>query len=234
MINEKFQPERRQYSIVLIGDFNPAMFHPEWFRRHEIISPEESNLAQNSSNPAVVTPQLTIFQTTQLSVRIDQNRFQVVAQKEPLIVVKDFIVKTFEKLGALVIRAYGFNYSAQYKIATYKEYQLIGDRLAPKEYWADLLGDEVTGDERQSGLASLKMLKTKSGDETGQISVNLQPSDLFKPGIHLSCNDHTQIDEENSSAELVIEKIEAAFDATFKKMANLQIRLLEEVTKNEQ
>ena len=26
-------PERQQYSLILLGEFNPAMFQPEWFKK---------------------------------------------------------------------------------------------------------------------------------------------------------------------------------------------------------
>lgn len=39
--------ERQQYSIVLIGEFNPAMFQPEWFSRNNIIAPEEIDVIRN-------------------------------------------------------------------------------------------------------------------------------------------------------------------------------------------
>ena len=234
-MNEMFLPEKRQYSVVLIGEFNPMIFQPEWFRRNDILSPEEVDVAQNQNakTPTVISPQLTMFKTSQLSLHIEQKRFQVVAEKEPLIILKDFVSKTFEKLGGVVITSFGFNYSAHYKIESQEKYQIIGDRLAPKQYWECLLEDEVSGVDRKSGLISLTMQKTKD-EKQGHLSMNLQPSALVQPGLYISCNDHTNMSEEQAVAEYAIERIVDIFDQSFDKMVTLQETLLAEVTKEDE
>lgn len=223
-----FIPERKQYSIVLIGEFNPAMFHPEWFTKNDIISQEECDFAksQTQSVPLIVTSQLTMFKTSQLNVKIETKRFQVVCEKEPFIIVKDFIVKTFERLGSFMIKAYGINYSAHYNVGSISTYQTIGDNLAPKKYWEHLLEKEISGDERKSGLSSIQMQKIKE-DGTGTISVVLQPSICIKPGVFIGCNDHTNVLDEDSSAEIVIDHLENTFDDIIADMKEQQINLLE-------
>ena len=135
-------PERQQYSLVLVGNFNPAMFQPEWFKINSIISSEDFDLARSDTlkNSIIVTPQLTIFKTTQLNIKIDQNRFEIIAEKEPFVSVIDFASKTFENLGSFTLKAFGFNYSGHYKVDDISSWHKIGDRLAPKSYWATLLG----------------------------------------------------------------------------------------------
>ena len=66
----KFEPERKQFSIVLIGNFNAALFEPEWFFRNGIISQEDVDLArdENSVFPIVVTSQRKGFKVPILSV----------------------------------------------------------------------------------------------------------------------------------------------------------------------
>ncbi len=231
-MSASFIPERKQYSIVLIGQFSPAMFQPEWFYRNNIISLEEMDFARNQSStcPIIVTPQLTLFKTSQFSVKIEQRRFQIVAEKEPAIILKDFIVKTFENLGGLSINAFGFNFSAHYQINSISDYHKIGDRLNPKKYWESLLGDEVSGDDRKSGLTSLQVQKTKK-DVNGQISVTFQPSAYIKPGVYIACNDHTNIFDEDSSAERVTETIEKEFEKSIANLQNIQLNILTEVIK---
>lgn len=225
-------PEKEQYSIVLVGDFNPMMFQPEWFSRNLIISPEEVDFAksQTALSPLIVSPQLTAFKTSQFSIKIEQKRLQVVCEKEPFIVIKDFVLKAFEKLGGFTISAYGFNYSAHYAIDTLETFQKIGDNLAPKKYWESLLGDEVTGTERKSGLAAIQMQKTKE-EKRGQISLILQPSILIKTGVFMSCNDHTNVDIEDSNAEQVSEQINENFDKSVAFMRKIQIDVLNEASK---
>jgi len=230
----KLTPERKQYSVALIGTFNPLMFQPEWFGRNNVISPEEIEFARNQSNvlPTIVTPQLTIFRTSQLSIRVEENSFQVVAEKEPLISVKDFVKKTFEKLGGLTIRAFGYNYSAHYEFESIAARNIFADKLTPKQYWNILLGKDVSGDDRKGGLAALQMYKYKE-DNKGQISVVLQPSAHIKTGIFITCNDHTNIHEDDSAAEIVMEIIDKSFDESFLYMEKIQNDLIAETTKDE-
>ena len=74
-----FSPERKQYSIVLLGTFNPLMFQPEWFGRNDVISIEEVEFARNPNNalPTIITPQITQFRTSQLFVTVEIERFMV-------------------------------------------------------------------------------------------------------------------------------------------------------------
>ena len=226
--------ERKQYSIVLVGDFNPLMYQPEWFGRNDVISMEEVEYARNQSNavPTIVTPQLTLFRTSQLSVKVEMTRFQVVAEKEPMIIVKDFFRKTFEKLGALTVRAYGYNYSAHYRFGSEAEIHCFADKLTPKKYWGSLLGDDVAGDNRKGGLSSLEMFQPKESN-VGQVSVLLQRSVRVNPGIFLTCNDHVNIKDSDSSADTVMEMIETTFDPSFKNMARIQNDLIMETMKDE-
>lgn len=225
-------PEKHQYSIVLIGDFNPAMFHPEWFKRNNIIPPEDVDVARDQSqqNSIIVTPQLTIFKTSQLNIKVDQNRFEVVADKEPFISVIDFATKTFDNLGGYIIKAFGFNYSAHYRVDDVSMLQRIGDNLAPKIYWKTLLGDEITGDNRRSGLTAIQMQKYKT-DDTGQYTVILQPSNFIRPGIFMSCNDHTNLSAENNLAENVIDNIIQTYEKSLEFMEKIQTDLIAEVIK---
>mgnify|MGYP004485983465 FL=1 len=222
-----FIPERKQYSIVLIGDFNPAMFHPEWFTKNDIISQEECDFAksQTQSVPLIVTSQLTMFKTSQLNVKIETKRFQVVCEKEPFVTLKDFITKTFENLGGYIITAYGINYSAHYNVNSLDLYQTIGDNLAPKKYWEYLLEDEISGSERKSGLTSIQMQKMKA-DNSGFLSIVLQPSVCIKPGVFIGCNNHTNVSDEDSTAEIVMENLGNRFDDIIANMKEQQVQLL--------
>jgi len=233
---QSIKPERKQYSIVLLGTFNPLMFQPEWFVRNDVISPEEVEVTRSENNvvQTIITPQLTQFRLSQFSIRIEQNRFQVIADKEPLLTIKDFIRKTFEKLGALTIIAYGFNYSAHYQFNNISEIHAFADKLTPKKYWSSFLGKDISGDDRKGGLLSLQMHQTKENNE-GQLLITIKRSaaNLFNNGIFLNCNDHTNINPDDSAAEIVMEKIEKNFDSSFINMATIQEDLIAEATTDE-
>ena len=227
-----FSPERKEYSCVLIGDFNPAMFQPEWFYKNNIISLEDVDYArdQSSNCPIIITPQLTVFKTSQLTIKIEQKKFCVIANKEPLISLKDFILKTFEKLSSFIIIAYGFNYSAHYGLESPEIFQMVGDRLAPKQYWKRLLKNDIEGVNRKSGLNSILMKYEKENNE-GYILTTLQPSGFIKNGVYINSNNHFAIAVSDTAAEIVMEKLDLGFDNAFNEMKEIQSDLLNEVTK---
>lgn len=230
-----FNPENKQCSIVLIGDFNPAMFHPEWFRKNNVLSDEEVDYATSQSNDSklIVTSHLTSFKTSQFIIKVEQKRFEVIGYKEPYMMVSDFISKTFETLTGFVIKAYGCNFSAHYHIDTLSNYQRIGDNLAPKKYWKNLLGKEITGDDRKSGLTTIQMQKIKENSD-GHISMLLQPSVMIKQGVFITCNDHTNVSEDDYDTDQIVREISNSFNDSLTNMIELQKELLiEAVRENE-
>ena len=48
-------PDSEEISVVLLGSLNPGIFHPEWFRRQEILSPQEAEEARRK----LVSPEVT-------------------------------------------------------------------------------------------------------------------------------------------------------------------------------
>ena len=59
--------------IVLIGNFNPAIFHPSWFAAHNLLRAEEADTATIN----IVHPDVASFKTEWLGVNIVKDRFQV-------------------------------------------------------------------------------------------------------------------------------------------------------------
>lgn len=227
-----FEAKRKRISIVLVGEFNPAMFQPEWFARNDIISVEEASIAKDSDGaPLVVTPQITMFKTSMLDVRIEQKRFVVSSQKEPWDLVKDFVGKTFEKLSGMSIKAYGYNYDAHYYVGGAENLNSIGNCLAPKQYWGALFEDDVNCSESGNGLSSMKMLKTKA-DGNGRVTVMVEPSVHEKNGLFMTCNDHNDVLQDESLAEYVIPQIVESFDATLSSLRKIQEDVITEVLNN--
>ena len=64
--------ELKECSVVVLGSFNPTMFHPYWFQKHGIITKDEADFAINrkDSFQMVLTGPLTIFRTEELIIRI--------------------------------------------------------------------------------------------------------------------------------------------------------------------
>lgn len=221
----EYKPENKVVTVVLLGNFNPVMFQPHWFGLNQIISQSEVDaIVGNTASPFIVAPNITIFNTSQLQVQVQENKFSVVGLKESFTIVKDVVKKTFERLGSMPIIAMGINASSHFRMPDLKTYQKFGDMLTPKEgIWEDLLGDNISGDERTGGLSGLQMTNYKK-DKEGMFNVIVERSVRFNPGIFISCNDHYQFDV-NTDAETAMLKLEENFDSSLEKSFNIQTSL---------
>ena len=197
-------------SIVLIGQFNPLMYHPTWFRLNGVISGEEESLIINSKEPNLVVSQgLTFFRNSSMDFNITPDRFSVTINREPFILLKDTIVKTFERLGSTTIIQLGINYYTHVIFTEKSLYQKFADLISPKERWTRLLGDEIEGDNRMSGLLSLTMMK-KTQD--GRINITLEPSKRIELSVFVHCNFHYDLDDNSRFADYAMDIVNKKFD----------------------
>jgi len=224
----EYKPENKNVSVVLIGVFNPLMFHPKWFGANDIISRSEINaVLSNKANPCIVVPNFAVFNTTQLYIQVQEGHFSFTGIKEPFCMVKDVVKKTFERLEAVPVSAMGINISSHFRMPNLSKFQEFADRISPKDIWKDFLGDNVSGDDRTGGLVSMQMMNPKE-DNSGCINVNIERSVRFFPGIFINCNDHYQFDG-NTDAETVMQKLEDNFDASIKKSLEIQNSLFKDL-----
>lgn len=229
-----FRPQEKQLSIVILSDFNPAMFHPIWFETNGIISKEQSEIAQNQTGgfQMIVTTQLTFFKTDDVTVKVEPKRMDIVSSNGVVTSLKDFAIKTIQTLNSFSVKAYGYNFSAHYYIENISDYQKIGDTLAPKKYWKEFLGEEISGDKRKSGLLQLRMIKTKENGK-GTTTLDVEPSIKINQGVYIYCNDHFNLAEGEQNFDFVYRQIYNGFEARINDIEELQLNLLKGIL-NEQ
>ncbi|MBU1093582.1 MAG: hypothetical protein KKH01_03880 [Firmicutes bacterium] len=204
-----FKEQHKGVSIVLVGNFSPLMFHPTWFSKNEVISEDDADaVVKNTNSNMVVSPGLTIFQTSNLEFSITPDRFMILAKKDPVIFAKDSILKTFERMSSVSIKALGINNFTIIELENASQFQDFADRLAPKDLWTNLLEDEVTGDDRKSGLIKMTMMKKT---EFGAINFTIESTNKVKYGIHVSCNHHFDLAPDNGFADEAMAIIEKNF-----------------------
>ena len=79
---------------MLIGNFNPAIFTPDWFVRHDLIN--ENEIIRDDPNLLIV-PQLAQFQLEWCKITVDSMRFNIDTSMDPLIRIADLVVRTFSE-----------------------------------------------------------------------------------------------------------------------------------------
>ena len=178
-------------AIVAVGDFNPAIFSPDWMERNNLIGKDDADSVREGrqGKSLLVSHQVAAFETKWFAIQVLENQFSLTSKDALSPAFKDLAVSIFQLVPHTPVTAVGLNFLGHYKLASEDEYHRVGDVLAPKDIWKELYPDAM------AGLADLTIriqrgsrgepLKTK--DEK---RIAVQPSDKIRFGAFLSYNDH--------------------------------------------
>lgn len=182
-------------SVVGAGSFNPAIFHPFWFRDKELLSEDvvEGALAHDfvsvrefSSFSAdwlivQVTSQQAVFSTVDASRDSD---------------LRDLATAVFDLLPETPITALGLNADAHFRLDSEDQWHAVGDRFLPKDFWQPLFEDEAWR-RRTGGLSvGLRTMTVEAwhDDLSGFVRTEVSPSTRISPnGIYVGINAHFDI-----------------------------------------
>lgn len=188
----RIDPEIVGVDIVLLGDFNPAIFSPKWFSANELL-PEE---AAEDADLQVAHRELTSFSADWLRLQVTRERFTAGSTQAPFVRLRDLVHRLFrEHLFHTPLRAFGINLSAHFLVDSFATRDRIGNTLAPLEPWGPWR-EQLDLDGRHGGMTSLRMSQSKpSGrDPGGQVNVLVEPSARVGRdsgrGVFVSINDH--------------------------------------------
>ncbi|KKC32646.1 hypothetical protein [Devosia psychrophila] len=186
------QVRQTSATVVLLGNFNPLIFHPEWLRSKGIIGAQEADAAIQSGIE-VMTPDISIINLSSMRVVIETQRMIVSAQEDPLIRAKDFVVGSFTILEHTPVSALGINYEVTYLAANRAQWDELGDRLAPKGPWESLLSlsQSKNKSERTGGLRAITMeLSVRPDGMPGYIRVTAEALQDDTYSTKIGVNDH--------------------------------------------
>lgn len=212
--------ERSHWSIVLLGSFNPSIFHPAWFAHNEVISQEHAE----ASEIGVIHDQVTSMTLgNQIRVACEANRFQVETSKAPEVVILDLVSKVFgDLLPHSRVHSFGVNKSVHFRASSPERRTEIGRMFAPTDPWGEF-GERIQRSEgaEVGGLMSLRMREIKNDDETtGSLEARIEPSQTLERmnGIFIAVNRHFDIRnyEDGSGALLAVKKLDAEFARALK------------------
>lgn len=129
---QNYQLLEEGIQIVVVGAFNPAIFHPQWFARKDLMSDAEAEAAMLE----VCHSDVTKFSTDWYDLEVLQKRLTIrtkhIGRAEEL---RDLLASTFLVLKETPIEALGFNREGLFRASSEKWWHLVGDTLAPKDVW---------------------------------------------------------------------------------------------------
>lgn len=179
------KPDLEGVAIVLVGSFNPAIFHPAWFAREKLIQQDEADRADLK----IVSPEVSVFSIGWLALEVTLNRFAArTSQIQHIEPLRDLVRGTFGLLRHTPVKQMGINRLAEYRNASEDEWNELGYRLAPKEPWAGLL--------ERPGMRRVQIEGLRPDSYKGRVTVMVEPSLKLKPfGTSFEVNDHYENDE---------------------------------------
>lgn len=220
-MNEYTQSERQRVTIVALGSFNPAIFHPVWFTHNSLIREAEAS----TSEVQVVSPQVTVVKFEWFVLQVTPERF-VVETRDPrkFLPLRDLVSATFAILEHTPITAFGFNRYQWFQLESKEAWHQFGHHFAPNESWSGILD--------KPGLLTLTIQGTRPSSSANRIQISVQPARDEENGIVISVNEHYDVeqrpDDEPTSANVLVEKLDQAWDGFQEYSSTVGSHLLQE------
>ena len=180
-------------SIVFIGSFNPAIFHPSWYVAQELWSETELENAKVE----IIAADTCSFRTEQYTLQALNNRFMISTAQVPLYdSLRDLAIGTFRILRHTPLAKLGLNRDFHFRLESEEAWHAIGHKLAPKEHWEPIL--------ENPGTRSLAIEGTRPGGLAGAVNVRVEPSSEIKHGLFVAINDHFEVDDNSARSAKAI------------------------------
>lgn len=216
----RFEPEIAGVDIILVGEFNPTIFAPQWFSANRLLRAG----AAESADVQVIHPDFTSFGADWLRVQVTRERFTAGSTQAPFARLRDLVHRTFrEHLFHTPVRAFGINHSVHFLVDSLTTRDRIGNTLAPLDPWGQWR-ERLNLDGQRGGMTSLRMSQNNPSDraEGGQVNVTVEPSHRVGQtsgrGVFVSVNDHFAGSPDSpGSAEKLMETLASEFEGSLKR-----------------
>ena len=219
----RIEPEISSVAVILLGDFNPAIFTPAWFALHQLLPKG----AADSADLKVAHPQTTSFTADWLQLNVLVDRFSAETTQAPHIRLCDLVVRVFrEHLFHTPVRALGINRQVHFRVRDVSTRDRIGRTLAPVDAWgawAAELGDSG----QHGGMTSVTMtqvnIEGRSVDD--KINITIEPSNrvgVDVDGVYARVNDHYAVTAaDGRPTEHLMDALERNFESSLRRSDGL-------------
>lgn len=209
-----YTPEILASSIVAVGDFNPAIFAPDWLERNGLIGNDDADTVRHGTlgKTMLVSHQATAFETKWFALQVLENQFSLTSKDALSPAFKDLAAGIFQLVPHTPVTAVGLNFLAHYRLSNEGEYHKVGDVLAPKDIWRKLYPDE------DAGLAELTIRIQRGGrgaeppKNRDEKRIAVQPSNKIRFGVFFSYNDHHDVTESDENDTRPAERVGSVID----------------------
>lgn len=182
-----------QLTIVLIGNFNPAILQPRWMGAVGLIGEAEAAAAVIT----VITPDTAIFDVGDwLSLQVTPERFQATAPFSHALKVRDFAVELFSALEHTPIRQLGISRTMHFRLKDTSTRDAMGEKFAPATVWPAALVNPK--------LNSLRKVGKRPRSRAASLTVTIEPSVRIQDvGVFIGAHEHYEITGEQTTVDLL-------------------------------
>jgi len=215
----QISPDISSCSIVFLGKFNPAIFHPAWLHSKGI-EVDEPELSDN----IITSRDFTQFSIDSRIYRFQTDRFQVETPTAPWVRLVDIATRIFcEHLHHTPIFALGINRDMHFRLPNASSRIRLGRKLAPIGPWGEY-GKGMDAEDRvlTGGLQTLTM-RQKSRLADGhmvQTNATIEPSVRITDdsAVYVRVNSHHVLGNlpEGHGSEVAIDMLAKRFDPAVK------------------
>jgi hypothetical protein len=177
-------PELDEAVVVIVGKFNPAIFHPSWIVAQGLLNKQELEAA----NLELVHPDATSFKMASFRFDITRDRFLVGSSDASCaVMVRDIAIGILSILEHTPVRMCGINRLLHFRCSSESKWHHIGHTLTPKEYWTGLL--------ENPGMRSLTIEGKRPDSSAKYLRISIAPSPRVEHGVFFDFNEHYELKE---------------------------------------
>lgn len=179
-------------TINIRGAFTPLQFSPAWFRDLDLIGAQEFRDADIEG----ITPDISSMSLGWLHCTVSADNLVLsTTSVDDLPLLRDVGIGVLKNLHT-PLSALGINREYHVTMKEWSEIHRIGDTLAPKSLWEEIMPSPGTKD--------LTIWGGRTDDFGGRLHVTVQPSTRFKKSVYILVNDHynlTKVDDQPDMRE---------------------------------
>jgi len=167
-------------SVVVPGEYDPLLITPRWLREKDLIGAED----YDSYGIEIISSGGTVVSFGSIVLRVLPDTLQVSTDApDDAEAVRDLAAGILLSMprDTAGISAMGINRAVHFAVPQ-DAYHTVGDTLVPKGIWDGVL--------YLAGMVNVGLNGVREDGYDGGINVQVQPSNVVRPGVYVSINDH--------------------------------------------
>ncbi len=200
-------------SIVILGTFNPAIFHHSWLLANDLISEQESEETEvKRVHPALSS----MFLGKWLDLEVMRDRLSAICTTPPSFqTMRDLVQGIMKLLEHTPVTAIGMNFERTYSLRSEEKLTTLINKHCPSQSWTDIIDPP--------GFKNVEVSRTTSSDNILNLKISLVDKVDF--GLFIGCNYHRS--PEGLTALQLIDMLNKEWKKNYEEFRGLSEKIIE-------